>query len=175
MWSIHWVHIVSVTEPQLYTLFSTQSLVIKFTICELKSYIDEKSSFSAFQQGVCQISISVRFRDMAKKAKLLDKMTYRISELMTSDGWTYRQTDGCISNSIDPCMLYACGTIMKLTWDMWQEDSLTALSGIVQIPYHKGVFIISCQGVGWKLSLRHLKNLSTPPLLGALKNLNYFR
>ena len=85
--------LVSVTEPQLYTLFSNQNLVMKLTVCELITYIDEKSYFSAFQQGVCQISISAQSRDMAKKAKMLDKMTYGFSELMTSDRRTDGQTD----------------------------------------------------------------------------------
>ena len=65
---------------------------MKLTVCELKTYIYEKSYFSAFQQGVCQISTSIQSRDIAKKAKMLDKMTYGISELMTSDGRTDRQT-----------------------------------------------------------------------------------
>ena len=89
------IECIQFTEPQCYSLFSTPNLVTKLSLCELKSYTDQKpeSNFSAFQQGVCQISISTQSRDMAKKAKTLDKMTYGISELMTSDRRTDRQTD----------------------------------------------------------------------------------
>ena len=76
---------------------------MKLTACELDSYIDGKSSFAAFQQGVCQFDSSTQSRDMVIKVNMLDKMTYGISEFAISDLMT--------SDSIDPRTLYARGSM----------------------------------------------------------------